>query len=930
MFAPEVLQTSAMDCGPAALTCLLEGFGVPANYVAIQAACQTDLDGTSIDTLEAMANTLGLDAEQVMVPTDHVLLDAANVLPSLAVVQRERTTHFLILWRRHGAFVQVMDPAKGRRWLRPQALSEELYIHRQTVPADAWREWAASPEFLGSVRERLQKLQIAEDIRTRLVSSAVDDAGWQSLALLDAATRMVTELVRARGLRPGAEAARVLETIGKRARSGVDPAMLVPENFWFAAAGESDDTLVLRGAVLLRVRGGQESRKSQVASRKSEVESRESSSDFGLPTSDFGLPTSDPPTPTSDLGLPTPDFRLPTSDLRLPSSAFAEMWHLVCDRRPAVPALIGLGVIVAAAGALFEVMWLRGVLEINNVLSLREQRLATLAMLIGFVGGLMLLDLAITSAVLRIGRGVETRLRAALLEKLPRIGENFFQSRLVSDLAHRAHNLDALRGIPDLGARFARTAMQLVFTAFALAWLDPSSTGVAMAAAALGIAIPLATERLLAERELRQRSHEAALTRHYLDSLIGLVPARMHSAERALRHQHEQLLVEWGRSSLHLLRGAVVVEGMQLLVGSLLAAWLVLGFASRGARPGSTLLLVYWTLTLPMLGRELAAILRQFPAARNILARILEPLNAPDESVSPDELPPLAAGSGVSISLQSVAVCVRGRRVLESVDLTIAAGEHVAIVGRSGAGKSTLAGLPLGWRTPSTGALLVDGEPLDRHRLADLRRATAWVDPAVRLWNRSLFDNLRYGDRGTIVSSIGSIIEEADLAEILEKLPSGLQSPLGEGGRLTSGGEGQRIRFGRALVRQPVRLAILDEPFRGLDRRHRRELLARARQIWRDQTMLCVTHDIHDTLSFERVLVMDEGRIVEDGDPAALAAVPESTFAQLLAAERAVHTELWADGRFRRWRLDGGIISEETERDAEQTWTAERQISRGR
>jgi ATP-binding cassette subfamily B protein len=738
------------------------------------------------------------------------------------------------------------------------------------------------------------------------LTDAVSDARWQAVSLLDASTRMVAELVGAGGLRAGTEAARVLETIAKRARSGVDPALLVPENFWFAVAGDSDDTVVLRGAVLLRVRGRRDAMRDAM---------RETSAEAAA-ANDSGRTDLAPPL----VGTPTANHRQP----------LAEMWRLVADKRPSVPALIALGLIVAAAGALFEVMWLRGVLEINNVLSLREQRLATLAMLAGFIGGLMLLDMATTSAVLAIGRRVETRLRAALLEKLPHIGENYFRSRLVSDLAHRAHNLDALRGIPDLGARFARTSLQLVFTALALAWLDPSSTGVAVAAAALGIAIPLATERLLAERELRQRSHEAALTRHYLDGLIGLVPARMHSAERALRHQHEQLLVEWGRSSLHLLRGAVVVEGLQLLVGSLLAAWLVLGFASRGARPGSTLLLVYWTLTLPMLGRELASIIRQFPAARNILARILEPLDAPDESLAPEELTVSDSTGGTRIELKSVAVNVRGRRVLAAVDLTIEPGEHVAIVGRSGAGKSTLAGLPLGWRVPSAGTLLIDGEPLDRRRLAELRRATAWVDPAVHLWNRSLFDNLRYGDRGTIVSSIGSIIEEADLSEILQKLPSGLQSPLGEAGRLTSGGEGQRIRFGRALVRRPVRLAILDEPFRGLDRHQRHELLVRARTIWRDQTMLCVTHDIRDTLAFERVLVMDEGRIVEDGDPVALSQASHSLYAQLLAAERAVQTDLWGDGRFRRWRLAGGVITEAPENGSEQPWTAERHVSRGR
>ena len=905
MFAPEVIQTSAMDCGPAALACLLEGFGIPANYPAIQAACQTDLDGTSINTLEEMAGMLGLDAEQIVVPPDHVLLDAANALPSLAVVQRERTTHFLILWRRHGAFVQLMDPAKGRRWLRPSALADELYIHRQAVPAQAFRAWAASPDFLGSLVERLKKLQIRDRVRDRLVRTAVADESWQSLALLDAATRMVTKLVGANGLRAGAESARVIETIMERAVAGADPGNLVPENYWFALPGDGADTIILRGAVLLRIRGRRHEATTEASSSDQSSESSESSE--------------------NDLAS-----TLMSTRTEIPPRPLAEMWRLVCDKRPAIPALLALGLIVAAAGALFEVMWMRGLLEMGNVLSLREQRLATMAMLLGFVGGLMLLDVAIASAVFRIGRRVETRLRAALLEKLPRIGENYFQSRLVSDLAHRAHSLDALRGIPDLGGRFARTSMQLVFTAIGLAWLDPPSAGVAVTAATLALVIPLATERMLAERELRQRSHDAALTRHYLDSLIGLVPARMHSAERPLRRQHEQLLVEWGRSSLHLLRGSVVVEGLQLLVGSLLAAWLVLGFVSRGARPGSTLLLVYWTLTLPLLAREVAAVIRQFPAYRNILARVLEPLHATDESVASEALPPAAETSGVSISLKSVDVSIRGRAVLEDVDLTIEAGEHVAIVGRSGAGKSTLAGLPLGWRTPSAGTLLVDGQPLDRRRLADLRRVTAWVDPAVNLWNRSLFDNLRYGDRGTILSSIGSIIEEANLGEILEKLPAGLQSPLGEAGRLTSGGEGQRIRFGRALVRQPVRLAILDEPFRGLDRQHRHELLTRAREIWRGQTLLCVTHDIRDTLAFQRVLVMDEGRIVEDGNPAVLACVRTSTYAQLLAAERAVHTDLWTGGRFRRWRLDGGVIREEAATGSEQPWKAERPVSRGR
>jgi ATP-binding cassette subfamily B protein len=85
--APEVVQTSAMDCSPAALTCLLEGFGIPVSYGRLREACQTDVDGTSIDTLEEVAVQLGLDAEQVMVPVDHLLLPEANALPAIVVVR---------------------------------------------------------------------------------------------------------------------------------------------------------------------------------------------------------------------------------------------------------------------------------------------------------------------------------------------------------------------------------------------------------------------------------------------------------------------------------------------------------------------------------------------------------------------------------------------------------------------------------------------------------------------------------------------------------------------------------------------------------------------------------------------------------------------------------------------------------------------------
>ena len=98
-FAPEVIQTSAMDCGPAALKCLLEGFGIAVSYGRLREACQTDVDGTSIDTLEDVAQQLGLVAEQMIAPVDHLLTASANLLPALVVVRLpDGLPHFVILW----------------------------------------------------------------------------------------------------------------------------------------------------------------------------------------------------------------------------------------------------------------------------------------------------------------------------------------------------------------------------------------------------------------------------------------------------------------------------------------------------------------------------------------------------------------------------------------------------------------------------------------------------------------------------------------------------------------------------------------------------------------------------------------------------------------------------------------------------------------
>ncbi len=861
LLVPEVVQTSAMDCGPASAKALLEGFGVSVSYGRLREACQTDVDGTSIDTMEDVLVQLGLAAEQIMVPVDHLLLPEARTLPAIVVVRQPNgLTHFLVAWRRHGNFVQLMDPATGRRWTTCRRFLEEVYVHTMPVPAAAWREWAASEDCAGALRRRLENL----GIRDRAVEESLQDPGWRPVAALDATIRMVDSLVRSGGIEAGDEAGRVLETFLRR----VDEA--VPGGYWSVRPAPDPEQLLLRGAVLVRVRG-----------RRAAAPAEERK----------------PLSPELVAALEAP-----------PSRPGRDLLRMLRADGLLAPSALAVATVLAVGGVLVEALLFRGFFDLSRMLGLTDQRVGAIGVVLLFVAALLLLEFPIAAGILRMGRRVEGRLRMAFLEKIPRLGDRYFQSRLSSDMAERSHGMHVLRQLPALGEHFLRASLELGLTVAGIIWLYPAGAPVAILAAVVAVGLPLIFQPLLTERDLRVRTHAGALSRFYLDALLGLVAVRAHGAERAVRREHESLLVEWARAGNGLQRAAVWVDGVLSAVGFGLSAWLLFTHLGRGGEAGSILLLVYWALNLPVLGQELAQTARQYPAHRNIALRLFEPLGAPEEpraSAAPAE----PSGKGVAVEMKGVCVRAGGHTILEGVNLEIAPGSHVAVVGPSGAGKSSLVGILLGWHRPTAGQVRVDGAPLDGAKLERLRRETAWVDPAVQLWNRSFIDNLRYGVPPDAAVPVAAGIEKAELGGVLQKLPAGLQTPLGEGGALVSGGEGQRVRLARAMLRPGVRLAILDEPFRGLDRERRRELLARTREWWKETTLLCVTHDVQETQAFDRVVVVEGGKIAEDGSPKDLAARLDSRYRAMLDAEREVREGLWSGSGWRRLRLDEGRLN---------------------
>jgi hypothetical protein len=225
---PEVVQISATDCGPASLKSLFAGMGVELNYRVLREVCQTDIDGTSIVTLDEVANQLGLDAEEVMLPVDHVFLPEARALPAIVVVLTAGgRPHFIVLWKRLGPFVQIMDPAAGRLWVRIEALLSNLYQHTTSVPAEGWREWAASDEAVASLERRLRNLGAVE--AKALIAKAFNDPSCWSIAALDAACRATEAMVRAGAVKRGRTASSLLLSMIANAASGAVP---IPESYW--------------------------------------------------------------------------------------------------------------------------------------------------------------------------------------------------------------------------------------------------------------------------------------------------------------------------------------------------------------------------------------------------------------------------------------------------------------------------------------------------------------------------------------------------------------------------------------------------------------------------------------------------------------------------------------------------------------------------
>jgi len=218
------------------------------------------------------------------------------------------------------------------------------------------------------------------------------------------------------------------------------------------------------------------------------------------------------------------------------------------------------------------------------------------------------------------------------------------------------------------------------------------------------------------------------------------------------------------------------------------------------------------------------------------------------------------------ITLQNVGFIYPGtsRQVLHGIDLDVEPGETIALVGRSGSGKTTLCNLIARFYDPTTGAVALDGVNLREIQVESYRRLLGIVEQDVFLFDGTIAENIAYGDRRATRTQVEHAALAANAAEFINRLPDGLDTLIGERGVRLSGGQRQRLAIARAVVANP-RIFILDEATSNLDTESERLIQQSLDQLLRGRTSFVIAHRLSTIRHADRILVLDQGAIVEIG-----------------------------------------------------------------
>lgn len=355
--------------------------------------------------------------------------------------------------------------------------------------------------------------------------------------------------------------------------------------------------------------------------------------------------------------------------------------------------------------------------------------------------------------------------------------------------------------------------------------------------------------------------------------LQGQAELMLFSASDRYRKQLEKTEQRWQDAQRRQAELTALSQALMLLIGGVAVVamlWLTSAGVGGNSQPGALIALFVFCALAAF--EALAPVTGAFQHLGQVIAsaRRITQITGQQPEVT------FAAGEGqafgqVSLTLNQVTFSYpqQPSPALENISLQVGAGEHIAILGRTGCGKSTLLQLLTRAWDPANGEILLNDQPLTHLNEATLRQAMSVVPQRVHLFSATLRDNLSLAAPGASDIQLMKALERVGLEKLLED--SGLNAWLGEGGRQLSGGELRRLAIARALLHDAP-LMLLDEPTEGLDATTESQILDLLAEVMREKTVLMVTHRLRGLAQFNRIIVMDNGKIIEQGSHAELLA----------------------------------------------------------
>lgn len=500
-----------------------------------------------------------------------------------------------------------------------------------------------------------------------------------------------------------------------------------------------------------------------------------------------------------------------------------------------------------------------------------------------------LMNYLATIAFALAGSRASISLRARVFGHVQGLSQSFHSTnrsadtvqRIVSDVG-RLQEVAVTAGLPLMA-----NSLTLVIMFVVMVVIDPLLSMAVVAAALLFLVGSGRSTKKITEASRRTRKGEAKLANTAQESLSSIKVVQAYGLERHIARKFTAANRTSLKEGVRSRRLAAGLERRTDVIVGLATAVVLVGGGLRvleGAMtPGDLVLFTTYLKTTMKPLRDMAKYTGRIAKAAASGERVADLMDQYPE-ISDPQRPHRPAHVFGWVEFDKVTAHYGDRQVLDRVSLTIRPGERVAVVGPSGSGKSTLVSLLVRSLDPSRGQVRLDGHPLTDLELGLLRSRVSLLLQEAVLFSGSIRENIRFGRLDATDDEVEKAARAAQAHDFISELPDGYDTVVGERGGTLSGGQRQRVAIARALLRDsPV--VVLDEATTGLDPTAAAEVLRAIETLCKGRTTLAVTHDVQVALAADRIVWIEDGRVLFAGSPARLLADHEFFRAWVAAAE---------------------------------------------